>query len=153
MVPCAAMLSRRTFLQLSVTAAGSLAVPPLSFPVAASSIGVQLYTVRKEAEANLPQVLKQLRAIGYDKVETYWNVYSHPARDLRKMITDAGLTVPSGHFDYDGLSDKFGYAKELGVQFMVCPMLPKSMWFSLPVPAQRQSCRHYGSNSGRVLRS
>ena len=125
------MLSRRTFLQLSVTAAGSLAVPPLSFPVAASSIGVQLYTVRKEAEANLPQVLKQLRAIGYDKVETYWNVYSHPARDLRKMITDAGLTVPSGHFDYDGLSDKFGYAKELGVQFMVCPMLPKSMWGSL----------------------
>ncbi|HJX00461.1 MAG TPA: sugar phosphate isomerase/epimerase [Terriglobales bacterium] len=125
------MLSRRKFLRLSATAAGSIAVNPFSLAAPLPSIGVQLYTVRKEAEGNLPQVLRQIRAIGYDKVETYWNVYSHPAKELRKMIADAGLTVPSGHFDYDGLSGKFGYAKELGLDFVVCPMLPKPMWDSL----------------------
>ena len=46
------------------------------------------------------------------------------------MIVDNGLTVPSGHFDYDGLESKLDYAKELGVQYMVCPMLPKTMWTS-----------------------
>ena len=125
------MLSRRKFLRLSATAAGSIAVNPFSLAAPLPSIGVQLYTVRKEAEGNLPQVLRQIRAIGYDKVESYWNVYSHPAKELRKMIADAGLTVPSGHFDYDGLSGKFGYAKELGLDIVVCPMLPKPMWDSL----------------------
>lgn len=123
------MLSRRDFLRLSAAVAGSATVEGLSFAGTPPSIdvGVQLYTVRKEAEADLPHVLQQIRTIGYDKVETYWNVYSHPAKELRKMILDAGLRVPSGHFDYNGLSDKFDYAKELGVQFMVCPMLPEPM--------------------------
>ena len=68
--------------------------------------------------------------IGYNEVETYWNVYTHPAKKLRSMIVDNGLSVPSGHFDYDGLESKLDYAKELGVQYMICPMLPKDMWTS-----------------------
>ena len=123
------MLSRRDFLRVSAASTASLMLDPFSVGAAASSldIGVQLYTVRKEAESDLPGVLRQISAIGYQKVETYWNVYSHPAKELRKMITDAGLRVPSGHFDYDGLSGKFDYAKELGVEYIVCPMLPESM--------------------------
>ena len=46
------------------------------------------------------------------------------------MITSNGLSVPSGHFDYDGLESKLDYAKELGVQYVICPMLPKDMWTS-----------------------
>jgi sugar phosphate isomerase/epimerase len=123
------MLSRRDFLRSCAVTVGSAAVGPFSFAGKAPSIdvGAQLYTVRKEAEADLPGVLRQIRAIGYDKVETYWNVYSHPANELRRMILDAGLRVPSGHFDYTGLSGKFDYAHELGVEFMVCPMLPPEM--------------------------
>ena len=48
--------------------------------------------------------------------------------NLRRMIHDAGLSVPSGHFDYDGFAGKLDYAKQLGVNWMVCPMLPKSQW-------------------------
>lgn len=94
-------------------------------------IGVQLYTVRQMAERDLPGTLAQIRAIGYQEVETYWNVYTRPAAELRKMITDHGLRVPSGHFDYDGLGQKFDYARELGVRYMVCPMLPENMWSSV----------------------
>jgi len=123
------MLSRRDFLRSCTFAIGSAAAIPFSFAGSAFTIhvGAQLYTVRKEAEVDLPGILRQIRAIGYDEVETYWNVYSHPAKDLREMILDAGLRVPSGHFDYTGLSGKFDYAKELGVEFMVCPMLPPEM--------------------------
>ncbi len=94
-------------------------------------IGVQLYTVRTLAEEDLPSVLAQIRKIGYREVETYWNVYTHPAKELRRMILDHGLRVPSGHFDYDGLGGKLDYAKELGVEYVVCPMLPRGMQNSL----------------------
>ena len=125
------MLTRRDFLRSSSVALCSLAASRFAFAGAAPSVGVQLYTVRDEAEVNLPRLLKELRTIGYNYVETYWNVYTHPATELRQMILDAGFSVPSGHFDYDGLDGKFDYAKQLGVQFMVCPMLPKNLWGSL----------------------
>src|SRR5438067_3833439 len=97
------MLSRRAFLHYSF----ALSAAPLArLAMAAETrtpLGVQLYTVRKEAERDLPRVLAQIRTIGYEEIETYWNVYSHPAQELRRMIADAGLRVPSGHFDYEGL--------------------------------------------------
>lgn len=124
------MPNRRRFLQLSIAAAGSLAVTKL---IAAEprSIGVQLYSVRDQAARNLADVLKSIHEIGYTEVETYWDIYGHPALELRRMMADYGLTVPSGHFNYDGLESKIDYAKTLGVQYMICPILPESMWFAL----------------------
>lgn len=129
------MLNRREFLQLSIAGAGGLAASRLLASEGGSlglrNFGVQLYTVRKEAERNLPAVLEAIRKIGYTEVETYWNIYGHPAAELRRVINDHGLSVPSGHFNYDGLEAKIDYAKTLGVEYMICPMLPKSMWFTL----------------------
>jgi sugar phosphate isomerase/epimerase len=125
------MITRRDFLQSSAAALGTLALRNSLFAAADKfPLGVQLYTVREQAEKDLGAVLAHISMIGYTEVETYWNVYSHPAKQLRSMIVDNGLSVPSGHFDYDGLEGKLDYAKELGVQYVVCPMLPKDMWTS-----------------------
>lgn len=126
------MMNRRRFLAYASAATAVAALAGRSALAATHTpLGVQLYTVRKQAEGDLRPLLKQIHAIGYAEVETYWNVYTHPAAELRQMILDAGLRVPSGHFDYNGLSGKFDYARQLGVQWMVCPMLPKAMWSSL----------------------
>jgi sugar phosphate isomerase/epimerase len=129
------MLNRRGFLQLSIATASGLAASRLLASERRSlglhNIGVQLYTVRQEAERNLPAVLESIHKIGYTEVETYWNVYEHPAAELRRMIGDHGLSVPSGHFNYDGLESKIDYAKALGVEYVICPMLPESMWVTL----------------------
>ena len=124
------MFNRRRFLQLSFAAAGGLAAARL-LASERRSLGAQLYTVRHEAERDLPAVLEAVRKIGYTEVETYWDIYGHPAAELRRMINDHGLKVPSGHFNYDGLEAKFDYAKALGVEYVICPMLPESMWFTL----------------------
>ena len=121
------MLSRRRFLATGIGTLACVLATRNSFAAGHRRLGVQLYTVRKQAESDLPGVLKQIRAIGYDEVETYWNVYSHPAKELRAMIIDAGLKVPSGHFDYAGLPEKLDYAGELGIDYVVCPMLPENM--------------------------
>ncbi len=124
------MLNRREFIQFSLTAAASLSAARL-LAAERPALGVQLYTVRQDAARDLPAVLASVRQIGYTEVETYWDIYNHPAAELRRMIADHGLSVPSGHFDYQGLESKIEYAKILGVEYVICPMLPESMWFTL----------------------
>jgi len=123
-------VNRREFILGSLTlAAGGLL--PVDAQSAQSPIGIQAYTVRTLAEKDLPGVLAELKKIGYEEIELYWNLYSRPAGELRKMLDDHGLRAPSGHLDYDGLDSKLEYAKELGLQYVICPMLPKSMWNSV----------------------
>jgi sugar phosphate isomerase/epimerase len=90
-----------------------------------------MYTVREQAERDLPGVLRAISGIGYQEVELYWNLYSRPAAQLRKMLADHGLRAPSGHLDYEGFASKLDYARALGLNYIVCPMLPKSMWNSV----------------------
>jgi sugar phosphate isomerase/epimerase len=115
---------------LSIAAAGGLAGARL-LAAERRSLGAQLYTVRQDAARDLPAVLEAVRKIGYTEVETYWDIYAHPPAELRRMINDHGLTAPSGHFDYGGLDSKIDYAKSLGVQYVICPILPESMWLTL----------------------
>src|SRR5882724_2637309 len=121
-------MNRRDFLISSTTTAAALAAPALTWAEAKRPLGVQLYTVRDQAEKDLPGTLAAIRKIGYEEVETYWNVYTRPAAELKRMINDHGLHVPSGHFDYDGLEGKLDYAAALGLEYMICPMLPEKGW-------------------------
>jgi len=93
--------------------------------------GVQLYMVRREAEKDLAGILKSIAQIGYKQIELYALVYNRPVNELRTIIQDAGLQCISGHFDYTDLEPKIEYAQKLGLQYMVCPYIPNSMWRSL----------------------
>jgi sugar phosphate isomerase/epimerase len=122
------MKSRRDFITLSFGALASATLLAKEPPVPIRQpIGLQLYTLRQQAEADMPKTLAAVRAAGYDEVELYWNVYSHPAKELKQMLRDAGLSAPSGHFDYLGLEGKLDYARELGLKYVVCPILPEEM--------------------------
>jgi sugar phosphate isomerase/epimerase len=122
-------LSRRNFI-LSTAAFVSCSALRGSAAAEQTPIGVQLYTVRDQIAKDLPGTLAAIRKIGYDEVETYWDVYNHPAPELKRIIHDHGLKVHSGHFNYDGLDSKLDYAAELGVSYVICPMLPKDLWTS-----------------------
>jgi sugar phosphate isomerase/epimerase len=130
------MTTRRDFLRLSAAAAAAgctLRAPNLSAAAFAGThdgiaYGVQLYMVRKEAPADLAGVLKKIRATGFTQVELYPIAYTHSASELKKMVEDAGLGHDSGHFDYDTIPERIGYAKELGLKYMVCSILPEKYW-------------------------
>jgi sugar phosphate isomerase/epimerase len=124
------VIGRREFIS-STLAALSLAAHSEYQQSRLRPIGAQLYTVRTLVAKDLPGVLASIRQIGYEEVETYWDVYSHPAPELKRMIHDHGLRVPSGHFDYARLDGKIDYAAALGVEWMICPMLPEAMRLSL----------------------
>ena len=122
------MLTRRKFLR---GAAGGLAATALEATALAKTmdrpLGVQLYTVRSLVQDNLSSTLKAIRKIGYRTVETFVAEYKMSAKDLRQAILDAGLIVPSAHFGYDDFESRFDYAKELGVEYVVCSSIPKTI--------------------------
>jgi len=128
------MLTRRRFTTLSAAAAGALLTAPLESKAAATrsglEFGVQLYTVRNDM-SDLGAMLGLIHSIGYASVETFSGVYTRPAKELKSLIASSGLKAPSGHFDYETLEEKVDYAAELGVEYMICPMIPESRRDSL----------------------
>lgn len=126
------MQTRRSFLRnSSILLPAALLAGRGAWAAGKIPLGLQLYTVRKEAQQDLPKVLGQVHAIGYQEVETYAGIYNGSAAALRHMITSAGLRVPSGHFNYNDFDSRFNYAKELGLDWMVCPIIEHSLWGSL----------------------
>ncbi len=120
------MITRRKFVQFSTAA-----LPLFARPLRALThipLGLQLYTLRKMAAQDLPATLRQIRGAGYQQVELIPLAYERPANELRAMITDSGLTALSGHFNYADIATKISYAKSLGLQWMVCPVIPRDQW-------------------------
>lgn len=126
------MHSRREFLAGAVAGLTTVALNPSAFASRpAPPVGVQLYTVRKQVQADLPGTLQAIRKIGYTTVETYAAQYKMTAQSLRAAILNSGLSVPSGHFGWGDFDRKFDYAKELGVKYMICSSVPESIGNSM----------------------
>ncbi|MGA2832196.1 MAG: sugar phosphate isomerase/epimerase [Terracidiphilus sp.] len=130
------MMTRRRFAALSAAAAGATLAAPLKAHAAATrsgmDFGVQIYMFRDRlGPADLDRTLSLIHSVGYATIETYPLVYNRPARELKALIEGIGLRSPSGHFDYDTLESHVDYAAELGVEYMICPMLARPLWDSL----------------------
>ena len=128
------MLTRRHFFALSAAAAGAACAAPLKLQAATTrsglEFGVQLYTVRNDIK-DLAATLRLIHSIGYASVETFPPIYNRPAKELKELISGIGLKAPSGHFDYATLEERVDYAAELGLEYMICPMIPPAMWGTL----------------------
>lgn len=133
------MMNRRDFLQLSTAAALPILKRPLWAQASTHThfpIGLQLSTLVKQRtpEPDLVKDFQQIHDIGFQEVEPWHTVYSIPAERLRQDITDSGLAVSCGHFEYTDLATdlpaQLQYAKALGLKWVICPMLPKAQWMS-----------------------
>jgi len=148
------MTTRRDFLRLSAAAAAAGCTLRASNAFAGThdgiAYGVQLYMVRKEAPADLAGVLKKIRETGFTQVELYPVAYTHHAADLKKMVEDAGLGHDSAHFDFDSIPARIGYAKELGLKYMVCSILPDKYWGT---PGGFKAAAYELNQWGRLVRN
>jgi sugar phosphate isomerase/epimerase len=128
------MQTRRQFLRLSTLAAAAGCTRSLSAAATAAEThllyGVQLYTVRKEAAADLSGLLRALRQIGFTQIELHPLAFTQPAATLRQMIADAGLAAPATHMSAADLDSRLDYARQLGIHYLVT-MLPNPRPVSL----------------------
>jgi sugar phosphate isomerase/epimerase len=118
--------SRRSFLK-TTAASGAVAFTAVSSrhmggnPMNAP-IGLQLYTVGKEMDADPFGTLKQVAATGYKNVELS-PMGKTSIQDLKKGLDDVGLKNSSGHYLLPDLMTKLEQnidaAKQLGQEYMV----------------------------------
>ncbi|MDB4876579.1 MAG: Xylose isomerase protein barrel [Gemmatimonadetes bacterium] len=93
-------------------------------------VGIQLYTLRRQAAADLPGTLAALAKIGYKEIELA-GYYDHSAADVRDLLKKNGLTAPSAHIPIEQIEsapDKtFADAKTIGQQWITVPSLPRGL--------------------------
>ena len=129
--------TRRTFLAtlgaaaLTAACGHSTATPVVSAaPVGRrriKSVGIQLYTLRRPAAADLAGTLGQLAKIGYKEIE-FAGFYNHPATEVRDMLKANGLIAPSTHIPLHVIEDTpanpFEESHIVGHEWITVPSLP-----------------------------
>jgi len=92
-------------------------------------IALQLYSVRKDCELDLPGTLQAVANMGYDGVE-FAGYYGRTAAELRRMLNDLGLKCAGTHTPFlsilpDKLEETAEFARTLGHRFLIVPGLPQ----------------------------
>lgn len=131
-------LLRRQFLKSTAAASVLASLPlkahanPLSLP-----IGCQTWAVREMIAKDFPGTLKMLSGIGFQAIELcspvgysefgFGGLAKYSGAELRKIISDAGITCVSSHFGIDELRKdqpaRIAWAKEVGLKQMIVPSL------------------------------
>ncbi|HXY39171.1 MAG TPA: sugar phosphate isomerase/epimerase [Vicinamibacteria bacterium] len=124
------MTSRRSF--LGRVAGGLAASSALRGMVEAATpgkppLGLQLWSVRKQAEKDLPATLKQVKSWGFEEVEGA-GTYGRTPEAFAAELKNAGLRCHAMHADFDRLQKQLPAvlkeADALGVTTIVNPYLP-----------------------------
>jgi sugar phosphate isomerase/epimerase len=92
-------------------------------------IGLQLYSVRKDCEQDLPGVLAAVAKMGYEGVE-FAGYYNRSAAELRKMLDANGLKCCGTHTGLntilgDELPRTIEFNQTLGNKYLIVPGLPE----------------------------
>jgi sugar phosphate isomerase/epimerase len=142
--------SRRIFIKqgaLALAATGFATRTLFAAKPGQELVGLQLYSVRAEMKADPLGTLKQLSEMGYKHVEHANYVdrkfYGYGAKELKKILSDLGMDMPSGHTVLSGkhwdaakkdFTDLWKYTVEdaatLGQEFVISPSLEKEYWQS-----------------------
>jgi sugar phosphate isomerase/epimerase len=118
------MTSRRSFLgtlAAGVTAASAL--PRVAAAAGKPPLGLQLWSVRNQLAKDVPGTLKQIKAWGFDSVETFGKFGAEIAAELKA----AGLKVEGMHVGFEQLGDMSAALKAadvVGARTLVNPYLP-----------------------------
>jgi sugar phosphate isomerase/epimerase len=135
-------LSRREFLGAATTSAAAigflganpleLSADPLGLP-----IGCQTWPVRASIAKDFPGTIKQLADAGFQSIELcspygyeefgFGGLAKYSPEELRKILSDAGVTCISSHFGIGELRKNqersIAWAKDIGLTQMLVPSL------------------------------
>jgi len=107
-----------------------LAAAPMLLCAAATktlSIGLEIYSLRREAEHDLPATLALIRGFGFREVEVS-SLYGHSAAEFRQLLDKNNLKATSMMAEHDRLAREIDSvaadAHALGAEYVVCGTIP-----------------------------
>lgn len=125
------MISRREYLrQLAILAAGSTLAPNAFASAKDRKIGVQLYTIRGEIAKDAIGSIRKVAQLGFREVENFGyngKFFGMDAKAYRNLLSENGLSAPSGHYLLNNLRNGWDKAVEdaaaIGQEYMVLAFL------------------------------
>jgi sugar phosphate isomerase/epimerase len=118
----ATLISRRSLL-----GAASALLPAVGQGKFLDQVGLEIYSLRDNAERDLPGALALIRKLGFKEVEVP-GFFGRSAIELRRLLDDNGLTATSMMADHDRLAKQLDSvihdARTLGAEFVVCGTIP-----------------------------
>lgn len=127
-------MTRREFLKRSALGAAACVAwnPAALFADVAGRkipIGLQLYSLRKEAAKDLEGVIAAVGKMGYKGIE-FAGYHNRDAKTLRKLLDDNGLKCCGTHTGLptllgDKLKETIEFNQTLGNKYLIVPGLPK----------------------------
>ena len=127
------MMTRREFLKQSAVGAAVAWAAGCATGSGRSAgkipIGLQLYSLRKEAAKDLEGVIAAVGKMGYKGIE-FAGYHNRDAKTLRKLLDDNGLKCCGTHTGLptllgDKLQETIEFNQTLGNKFLIVPGLPK----------------------------
>lgn len=116
------MITRRM-----VLASACAALPAIGERKAPGPFGLEIYSLRGEAQKDLPATLAMIRKFGFKEVEVS-ELYERSAAEFRRLLDKAGLQATSMMADYERLgkdADSVAAdARTLGAEYVVCSTIP-----------------------------
>jgi sugar phosphate isomerase/epimerase len=138
------MTTRRSFLgAVAGGAAAATALRGLAHGAGGTKppLGLQLYSLRHLLEKDVPGTLKQVKAWGFDEVETFGKF----GAEIGPQLRDAGLKARAMHIGFDRLEkDMAGVLRDadaIGATTILNPSLPTKSF-----PATREDILRAGSS-------
>jgi len=126
---------------------------PLGMP-----LGCQTWPVRTMIAQDFAGSLKQLAAIGFERIELcspagyaasgFGALAKYKGAELRRIVEDAGLKCESSHFTIaelrDSLQDRIGWANDVGLTQMIIPT------FGGPKPSSLDDVKRAADEYNRI---
>jgi sugar phosphate isomerase/epimerase len=116
------MITRRTLL-----ASAAAALPSIAKQNPAREFGLEIYSLRREAEKDLPATLAMIRKFGFRELEV-GGFYGHTGAEFRRMLQQNGLRATSMMADYERLGKALDAvaadAHALGAEYVVASTIP-----------------------------
>ncbi len=134
------MTRRELLKQMAWVTAGSLMISDaVALDAKNKKVGVQLYTLRNAIGKDPKGTLKKVAELGFGEVESFGyngKFFGMTPAEYKTVLSDLGLTAPSGHYMYGNFGNKkipgtvlYGWDKAvedaaaLGQQYMVIAYL------------------------------
>jgi sugar phosphate isomerase/epimerase len=124
-------MKRRSFLQQTSLSALALTAGLKTMAFAGNrklpALGIQLYMVKEDMEADAAGTLKKLAAMGYSQLESFdgnkgmfWGMTN---KEFKMLAAGVGLTMISSHYNDDKtpFETKAVQAAEIGMKYLICP--------------------------------
>jgi sugar phosphate isomerase/epimerase len=123
------MISRRAFLALAGAGLPMAAQQRFSQP-----LGLQIYSLRRQAAKDLPGTLALIRKLGFAELEV-GGFYGRTAAEFQRMLADHGLKATSLGAGWEQLSkttsEAADHARTLGAEYVTCSQIPRKKQLTL----------------------